>query len=344
MIHHEETQLEHLCINYVGNQTHQEALVLSESEVFLEDDLKELLKDYFLKSFKSEIYFEFFHTSNVENNEVFTYVSEIFEEPRLLENQSKKLAKLLFEHSTNPRTKGGEFYVCYFKDCILKGEKYDAVGLFKSENKDTFLKVSAKDEAFELETLQGINLNKIDKGCIVFNTQKEDGYILSIIDGTSRAETSYWMDDFLQIQQKKDDYFDTQETLAMYKTFVTKQLPQEFEVTKADQADLLNKTIEFFTDKNEFKIEEFTGQILKEKDVIESFANYKNTYEDERDITISDEFQIQNAAVKKQKSSYKSVIKLDKNFHIYVHGDRKLIQQGQDENGKFYMLYFEEEN
>ena len=344
MIHHDATQLQHICINYVGNPTHQEALVTFEKEVFLEDELKEKLKDFFLTPFKSEIYFQFFHQNNIENNEVYTYISEIFEQPELIEKQAVKLAKLLYENSTNPRTKGGEFYVCYFKDCILKGERYDAIGLFKSENKDTFLKVNSSEDHFEVETQIGMNLNKLDKGCVIFNTDKEEGYILSIVDGTSRAETSYWMDDFLQIRQRQDEYFDTQETLTMYKSFVTKQLPQEFEISKADQADLLNKTLNFFTEKEEFNIEEFTSEILKEKDVIESFNAYKEIYEDERDITISEEFPIHNTAVKKQKASYKSVIKLDKNFHIYVHGDRKLIQQGQNENGKFYQLYFEEEN
>lgn len=343
MIFTQETQLEHLCINYVGNQTQHEALVLSESEFFLEDDMKELLKDYFLKSFKSEIFFEFFHQANVENNEVFTYVSELFDEPRLLENQSKKLAKLLFEHSTNPRTKGGEFYVCYFKDCILKGERYDAVGLFKSENKDTFLKVSTKDESFELETLQGINLNKVDKGCIVFNTNRENGYIVSIIDSTSRGETSYWMDDFLQIQQRKDDYFDTQETLEIYKNYITKQLPQEFEISKADQADFLNKSMNFFKEKEQFDLEEFSSQVLEDKNVIESFINYKTDYEQEMQVSVSEEFTINESAVKKNQRYFKSVIKLDKNFHIYIHGDRKKIENGQDEKGKYYRLYFEEE-
>ena len=32
---------------------------------------------------------------------------------------------------------------------------------------------------------------------------------MSIIDGTSRAETSYWMDDFLQVRQRQDEYFET---------------------------------------------------------------------------------------------------------------------------------------
>ena len=40
----------------------------------------------------------------------------------------------------------------------------------------------------------------------------------------------------------------------------------------------------------------------------------------------------------------KSVIKLDKNFHIYVHGNRELIEQGEDEKGKYYKVYFKEES
>ena len=343
MIYHDETQLQRICINFVGNQTQQESLVTSETETFLDDEMKNLLKDYFLKSFKPEILFEFFHQNSLDQNEVFTLVSEIFEQPELLENQSKKLAKLLFDVSINPRTKGGEFYVCYFTDCVLKGERYDAVGLFKSENKDTFMQVSPSDASFKLETAKGINLNKVDKGCIIFNSKKEEGYIISVIDGTSRAETSYWMDDFLQLKQKQDDYFDTQETLMVYKDFITKQLPQEFEISKADQAEFLNNSINFFKEKKQFDFEEFSKEVLKDNEVIESFSNYKTDYEQEMQVSISEDFAINNAAVKKQNSSYKSVIKLDKNFHIYVHGDRKLIQQGQDENGKFYMLYFEEE-
>ncbi|MDD4067910.1 MAG: nucleoid-associated protein, partial [Bacteroidales bacterium] len=54
-------------------------------------------------------------------------------------------------------------------------------------------------------------------------------------------------------------------------------------------------------------------------------------------------FNISDSAVKKQARVFKSVIKLDKNFHIYVHGDRKLIEQGQDEKGKFYKVYYNEE-
>ena len=344
MIYHDETELKNICINFVGNQTHHEALVTSEQQAEIDDDMRELLKNYFLKPFKTDIFFEFYDDLKLENNEVYNAVQEIFTNPDILETHSAKLASLLFEASTNPRTKGGEFYICYFSGVILKGESLDAIGFFKSENKDTFLQISPKNENFDLETAKGINLNKLDKGCIIFNTDEENGYTLSIVDGTSKAETSYWMDDFLQIQQKKDDYFDTQETLNIYKDFITKKLPEEFEITKVDQAEFLNNTMDFFKEKKNFDYEEFTTNVLKDPSVIESFGNFKSDYEQDMQVSVSEDFVINNAAVKKQTSSYKSVIKLDKNFHIYVHGNRNLIQQGSDENGKFYQLYFEKED
>ena len=68
---------------------------------------------------------------------------------------------------------------------------------------------------------------------------------MSIIEWNRvEPETSYWMDDFLQVRQRQDEYFETQETL-LYKEYITKQLPQEFEITKADQADFLNKSLSF---------------------------------------------------------------------------------------------------
>ena len=38
----------------------------------------------------------------------------------------------------------------------------------------------------------------------------------------------------------------------------------------------------------------------------------------------------------------KQVIRLDKNFHVYVHGDKTKIEEGVNEKGKFLKLYFNE--
>ena len=153
----------------------------------------------------------------------------------------------------------------------------------------------------------------------------------------------YWFEDFLKIRQREDDYFHTQETLSVYKDYITNKLPEEFEVSRADQADFLNKSLNFFKEREEFKFEDFAQEVLEDKNVIDSFVNYKTDYEQNTQMSIAEDFTINPVAVKKQQRYFKSVIKLDKNFHIYVHGDRKMIETGQDEKGKFYRLYFEKE-
>ena len=117
--------------------------------------------------------------------------------------------------------------------------------------------------------------------------------------------------------------------------------PEQFEVSKAA---LLNKSVQFFKEKDNFNLDEFANEVMEQPEVIESFNRYKSAYQQEHEIDIPDDFTISDSAVKKQARAFKSIIKLDKNFHIYVHGNSDLIQQGADENGKFYKIYYKEEN
>jgi hypothetical protein len=79
--------------------------------------------------------------------------------------------------------------------------------------------------------------------------------------------------------------------------------------------------------------------------IIKSFRNFDSSYRQENYIEPNDNFDISPQAVKKQAKAFKSVLKLDKNFHIYIHGNRELIEQGIDKDGrKFYKIYFERES
>ena len=132
--------------------------------------------------------------------------------------------------------------------------------------------------------------------------------------------------------------------LSLYKNYVVKQLPEEYNINKVDQADLLNRTIQYFKDQQHFTQESFNDEVLHHKEYIDSFDKFQHQYKSENDITIENSFPISPAAVKKQNRSYKSIIKLDKNFHIYVHGDRSKIEHGEDDKGRFYKLYFTAED
>ena len=123
------------------------------------------------------------------------------------------------------------------------------------------------------------------------------------------------------------------------------KLPEDFEVNRVDQADLLNKSVNFFKENDQFRIDQFADQVLEQEELKQSFEDYRKRFEDVYEVELNDQFDISKNAVKKQARFFKSIIKLDKNFHIYVHGNRQMIEQGVDENGKkYYKLYYNSEN
>jgi hypothetical protein len=336
--------IERIVLQKVGSKLLDEGIHYSKSYLNTNDEVKTLLLHYFASPFKSQEYYNFYHNSDLKYNEVYGFISDIFNAPDSLYENSVNLAKHLYEQSTHPKIKGGEFYTVYFKDCIIDGETVDSVGLFKSENKDTFLKVYPSGDGFGIESEKGININKLDKGCLIFNTEREKGYIVAMVDNTNKGvEAQYWIDDFLHVRQRKDEYYNTQNVLSLCKNFVKNELPQQFEVSKADQIDLLNKSVKFLKEKENFNLTEFANEVIRQPDIIQSFNQYKATYLQERELEIADNFIISDSAVKKQARVLKSVIKLDKNFDIYIHGNRELIEQGEDKKGKFYKVYYKEE-
>ncbi|MGI5102393.1 nucleoid-associated protein [Treponema vincentii] len=331
-------------LHFVGNKIADEGISLSKNTIVIDHKLEQNLISYFLTPFTSEEFYQFYHESDLALNEVYTYVSKIFDNGEQLYEQSVNLAKHLYEQSIHPKIKGGEFYTVYFKDCILDGETLDAVGLFKSENKDTFLKVLQENDNFNLQTEKGINIKKLDKGCLIFNKDRENGYIVAVVDNAGRGvEARYWLNDFLRVRRRKDEYTNTQNFMTLAKNFVTQELPKELGTSKADQIDLLNKSLDFFKDKDTCDIDDFTNEVMIEPDIIEKFHHYKQRCEDESGTSINNSFSISETARKKQQRSFKRVIQLDKKIKIVIDGNSQNIEQGTDKKGKFYKVYYNEE-
>lgn len=335
-----------ISVHNIGNKAKEESMILSENPLDLNEELTAILENYFNSAFKPVESFEFFNENSLDYNLAYKTSESIFENPESLHEASKEYARKLFEVQDHPNIKGGEFYTVYFKECTLNGDLVDAVGLFKSENKDTFLKVRQRAGNFVVEPQTGINVKKLDKGCIVFNAEKENGFVVTVVDNTNKGgEARYWIDDFLQVRTKNDAYHKTENALSMCKSFINDALPAEFEVSKADQADLLARTGQFFKQNQNFNLEEFSSEVIEQPEVIERFTSFKNQFESAHDVQIEDDFDISVPAIKKNSKVFKSIIKLDKNFHIYVHGNSNLIERGREEDGrKFYKVYFDEEN
>ena len=346
-----EASLETISVHHVGNQALNEMYALSDHPMELKDEIiPNLLMQYFLRPFEkaNEVYHLTHSSGNLNLNEVYHFASAIFEDKPQFHAVSEMVAKHLYNKASHPNIKGGELYVAYFNNVQIEGETPDALGIFKSENKETYLKVYPDKGGFQLDYEENaININKLDKGVLIFNTNKENGYKVVVVDKTNGSQEAalYWKDQFLQLKIRNDSFNQTNNTLGIYKNFVTQKLDDEFEMSKADKIDLLNRSMKYFKEKETFDMDEFTGEVIGNPKAIESFKTFKNQYEQEFDSPIADTFEISDNAVKKQSRVYKSVLKLDKNFHIYIHGDKELIEKGFDE-GKhmnYYKVYFKEE-
>jgi hypothetical protein len=350
MVSYGEASIEKISIHKIGNKAESENCKFSEEPIGIADELLiQLLKQYFLNPFEKTFEtYEFSHSSgNLELNEMYHFSKTIFENIDEFHEQSVQIGKHLYEVSNHPKIKSGELYVVYFKQLQLEGLLHDAIGIFKSESKEPYLKIITTPKQIDVDyEKEAINIKKLDKGCIIFKDNVESGFKIKVVDQTNRnTDTVYWLDEFLQVRIINDNYNQTSSTLGIYKDFISNGMEGEFQVSKTDKIDLLNRSIKYFKDKEEFNLDEFTTEVLDNTKATELFKTFKNQYEQDYDTEIPDTFLISSSAVKKQARIFKSVLKLDKNFHIYIHGNNELIEKGTEENGrKFYKLYYETES
>lgn len=349
MISFFEASLKQLSVHHTGNKLLEEYYKLSDAPLVIDDEImSNLLMHFFLKPFeKSNEVFRFYHpNNNLSLNEVYALVGEVFNEPAGLHEGSELLAKHLYDVANHPKIKSGEMYVAYFEKVQIEGEQLDAIGIFKSETKDTYLNVYPQNDGFGMSYKQdGISINKLDKGCLIFNTEKEEGYKVVVFDQEKSAQAVYWKDEFLQLIVRNDDYTKTANVMGVFKNFVAEKLDDEYEMSKSDKIDLLNRSVKYFKEKETFDQTEFGNEVIGNKEAIETFADYKSNYESEYEVQIGYSFEISEPAVKSKIRQFKNEIKLDKNFKVSITGSKELIERGYDEEKSmnFYKLYFREE-
>lgn len=342
-----DIQLTALATHYVGNKANGEDIITTKELVDLDSfDLRSILMQYFFTPFQSTESWNFWHPTDLKLHELFHFSSAIFQEPDALLRHSISIARHLYDATNLPNIKSGELHVAYFKNCPVNGHITDAVGIYKTESKDRFIKLSQDKNRFIFQPEEGLNTNRMDKGCLIFNTNEEGGYQVHIIDKTNKGgEAQFWKDTFLKVRAAADEYHHTADYLKLCKDFIVDQVPKEYEVNKVEQVDFLNKSLDYFKKNEQFDKQEFEQKVFQVPELIDSFRKYEKQYQEDYDLEIGDQFDISSNAVKKQGRVYRSVIKLDKNFHVYVHGNKDLIEKGYDPQVgmNYYKIYFEEE-
>ena len=350
MINLFNAHIENLSIHRVGNKSRNEAIFLSESPYGLNDEIVPLLKEYFFKSFreKEENYFQFAHEVDLEYNEMFNFATEVFTNPRAVHDISKKITNHLFEQSNHPHIKNGEVYVTYLTNVSIDNNVVDAIGIFKSELRTDFLQFEEKNSSLEMILQEGINLNKLDKGCLIFNYKKEEGYKILTVD-SNRYDARYWLEHFLSVDAFQDENFMTKKYLKFCQEFAKEVVfPAE---DKKQEVMFMNRAVNHFAKNDEFEETAFLNDVMDNPDLIPEFKSYKADRGEKYSIEDVTSFPIANAAVTDVRKSIKNVINLDTHIQIKLdfinpESAEKFVEKGWDEEKQmyYYLVYFNKEN
>jgi hypothetical protein len=343
------THIETLSIHRVGNKSRNESQFLSGQPFNLTDEIVPLMKEYFFRPFreKEENYFQFAHEVDLDYNEMFQFASEVFANPSCLHDVSKKITNHLFEQSNHPHIKNGEVYVTYLSNVNIDNNVVDAIGVFKSEVQTDFLQFEEKGTTLEMILQQGINLSKLDKGCLIFNYKKEEGYKILSVD-SNRYDARYWLEHFLSVDAFQDDNFITKKYLKFCQGFAKDVVfPAE---DKKQEVMFMNRSVNYFAKNDQFEESNFLNEVMDNPDLIPEFRSYKVDKGEKYSIEDVTTFPIANSAVSDARKSIKNVINLD--THIQIKMDfinpesaEKFVEKGWDEEKQmyYYLVYFNKE-
>ncbi len=339
-------ELKQCLVHFVPPADSEKACVFSHSNVSLSPEQSDLLLQYFLSPIKTEEFFHFHHDDGLTAHTLHSLIRDIFNEPSRLLGHSRVIAEQLHQHSTHPNIKEGYFTMAYFSDLVLVDEVFDAVGIFKSESIAPFLKLNSDAKGVHLAIDEGFSLDSLDKACLIFNTEEEDGYRTLLVDKARKSdEARFWKEDFLGLEALADGYHQTRQFMTVAKDFITKQLGEEQDITKAETIALLNRSVEYFQKNARCEPKEFAKAVFRDEERESSFNEFSTNKALERGQNAPESFDISAPAVKKQQRIFKSVLKLDKNFHIYIHGNQEMIEKGVERDGrKFYKIYYKDES
>ncbi|MEN9335826.1 MAG: hypothetical protein RLZZ500_813, partial [Bacteroidota bacterium] len=333
----------------VGNKSRNENMFLSDSTYSLTDEIVPLIKEYFFRPFreKEENYFQFAHDVDLEYNEMFNLATEVFTNPGSVHEVSKKITRHLFEQSNHPHIKNGEVYVAYLTNISIDNQTVDALGVFKSELKNDFLQFEERGSNLEMILQEGINLNKLDKGCLIFNYKKEEGYKILTVD-SNRYDARYWLEHFLSVDAFQDENYMTKKYLKFCQEFAKEVVfPAE---DKKEEVLFMNRAVNHFAKNDTFEETKFLNEVMDNPDLIPEFKSFKADRGEKYSIEDVTSFPIANAAVSDARRAIKNVINLDTNIQIkldFVNPDsaEKFVEKGWDEERQmyYYLVYFNKE-
>lgn len=322
-------------VQRVGNKSNEDGVSFSDSLCQL-DGVEEYLLEVINASFKFDDWRQFYYIDDLELNPAYRFVSKIFENESAIIKQANNLARHLYEQSIHPNIKIGEFYVVLLEGCEVDGVETNAIGLFKSELHETVLTVKMENNRLVLSPEIGMSLKKLEKGCIVFNVEKEKGYKVVVVDNTlSNKDAHYWVDNFLHVRNCDDDYHQTERLTEMCKKFVEKVSEQ----SAVDGAIIAKKATELLKSEEKLTVDNLPELLCQNDEQKVEFAAYRKSFEEENGA-LNDEVVLVKKAVNYKPVTRMNTLRIGDEFEVKVLNPEARMAQGSDDMGKFWKLYY----
>ena len=322
-------------VQRVGNKSNEDGVSFSDSLCQL-DGVEEYLLGVINASFKFDDWRQFYYIDDLELNPAYRFVSKIFENEDAIIKQANNLARHLYEQSIHPNIKIGEFYVVLLEGCEVDGVETNAIGLFKSELHETVLTVKMENNRLVLTPEIGMSLKKLEKGCIVFNVEKDKGYKVVVVDNSvSSKDAHYWVDNFLHVRNCDDDYHQTERLTEMCKRFVEKVSEQ----SAVDGAIIAKKATDLLKSEEKLTVDNLPELLCQNDEQKAEFAAYRRSFEDENGA-LNDEVVLVKKAVNYKPVTRMNTLRIGDEFEVKVLNPEARMAQGSDDKGKFWKLYY----
>lgn len=333
--------ISHMIVHYVGNKSRDEGVSFSEKELDYTDISSDIIS-MLVKSFNTKESCHFYFESTLALNPIYTFVKTIFDDVSRFQEQSEFIAKILYEKTSHPMTKSGELNLVYLSNCEIDGKKADAIAMLKTENKQPAYQYLHTEHGYEIKKSEVISFSKVEKGCLIFNINEENGYVVFSVDMKSKGiQSKYWKDDFLHVKTDATSYSQTKKLLNSCKVFIADNYTDDSKVEKANLISKVRKTLE---QTETVSIHKFSQEIFGEDSLDKQFESYLSSKDNPCQMQ-ENNIQIDTPLVKKKNSLPKTTLYLDSNFEINILGGHDKIVQGFDEAAgmNYYQFFYNKE-
>lgn len=347
-----------LVLAKVGHPQRDEPLQTSKEVFKIAEADQETLTAIFLKPFKNLTAHKFSHHASLDQHEMNNYSAAIFASDEGLYEKGCEIAKRLYAKSNHPNIKSGDLCISLIKDIEVNGEMTSALCILKSESVVPFLSISTRDGDLQLHTEQGINPERIDKGCLILNHLPQKGYHVLTFD-RSGADSRFWVRDFLGVVPITDSPFLTNKFAGMAVSFLEKEkkekkaeksTPVDDDTPPWEDTGAVREALTYFEEKEQFSLQEFEEQVLKTPEVKAKFAEHRAKIEEETGHKLEENFEISKKDVSKAKKKLKTVLKLDTGAEVRLKPDlaakpESVLEYGFDEGKKmkYIKIFFNED-